>query len=99
MGKVSKPNNEDEVLQAMKKYCLSKGYSFSGAKLRYLAENCYLLYESKGWCGTKYWPPLVMKYILNEWTKFGKEISGCKKPKTNKGKSVRQIIMEKKDEV
>jgi len=96
MSKISKPNNEDEVYDCMKKYCLSKGYSLSDDKLKYLAENCYLLYESKGWCGTKYWPPLVMKYILNEWTKFGKKIL---KPKVNKGKSVRQIIMEQKDEV
>ena len=97
MAKTSKPNNEDEVLDCMKKYCLSKGYSFSDVKLKYMAAACYLLYESKGWCGAKYWPPLAMKWVLNEWTKFGKEVSNCKKPKVHKGKRVRQIIIDQED--
>ena len=97
MTKVSQPNNEDEVLDVMKKYCLSKGYSFSDDKLKYMATACYLLYESKGWCGSRYWPPLAMRWVLNAWTKFGKEISGHKNPNTNKGKSVRQVIMEQEN--
>lgn len=96
MTKANKPNSEEEVFSVMKVYCQKKGYSFSDTQLKFFAENCYLLYESKGWCGVKYWPPLAMKWILNEKSKFNKGAISYKKPKP-RGKSVRDILMEKEN--
>ena len=93
MPKVNKPQSDEEVFTVMKEYSKKKGYSFSDTQLRFMAENCFLLYESKGWCGTQYWPPLVMKWVLNERGKFNKGFSNYEKPKP-KGKSVRDVIME-----
>lgn len=96
----NKPESEEEVFSVMKDYSQKKGYSFSDTQLKFMAENCYLLYESKGWCGVKYWPPLAMKWCLNEKGKFGGEPDkkgvSYKKPKPC-GKSVRDILMEQED--
>lgn len=94
MGKVSKPNTEDEVYQVMQKYCNDKGYFFSDTKLRYMAGQCYLTHESKGWAGVKYWPPLAYKWVINAHTKFGEQTPKVVKPKISKGKSVREQILE-----
>lgn len=100
MPKFSKPNSDTEVLDVMQEYSKKKGYSFSDTQLRFMAENCYLFYESKGWCGTKYWPPLAMKWVLNERGKFDKKAVSYKKPKPKyKGKSPRERIMEQENEV
>lgn len=104
MAKVNRPKSVDEVFSVMKDYSQKKGYSFSDTQLRFMAENCYLLYESKGWVGVKYWPPLAMKWILNETKptryaekgKFNKKAVSYKKPKPC-GKSVRDILMEKEN--
>jgi len=96
MPKPSKPQSEEEVFEVMKGYSKKKGYSFSDTQLRFFAESCYLLYESKGWCGTTYWPPLAMKWILNERGKFNKAATSYKKPKPF-GKSVRDKIMEQEN--
>lgn len=96
MVKISKPNSEEEVFSVMKDYSQKKGYSFSDTQLRFMAENCYLLYESKGWKGCTYWPPLAMKWILNEKGKFNKKVVSYKKP-TTKGRSVRDKIMEQEN--
>ena len=96
MAKVSRPESVDEVFSVMKEYCQKKGYLFSDARLKFLAENCYLLYESKGWYGVKYWPPLAMKWVLNEVGKFGKKVVSYKKPKLP-DKSVRDVIMEQEN--
>ncbi len=100
MAKANKPESEEEVFSVMKEYCQKKGYLFSDTQLRFMAENCYLLYESKGWCNIKYWPPLAMKWVLNERGKFGgkpdKKAVSYKKPKPD-GKSVRDILMEKEN--
>lgn len=92
-----KPRSEEEVFEIMKDYCQKKGYSFTDTQLRFMAENCYLLYESKGWYGVKYWPPLAMKWVLNEVGKFGKKVVSYKKPKSP-DKSVRDKIMERETE-
>jgi hypothetical protein len=97
MTKTNKPNSEEEVFEVMRAYCQKKGYSFSDTQLRFFAENCYLLYESKGWCNVKYWPPLAMKWILNEKGKFNKGTINYKKPKPF-GKSVRNKIMEQEND-
>lgn len=102
MVKISKPESDKEVFSVMKDYSEKKGYSFTDTQLRFMAENCYLLYESKEWYGIKYWPPLAMKWLLNERGKFkstsGKDVSTYKKPKAQ-GKSVRDKIMEQENEV
>ena len=97
MPKPSKPYSEEEVFSVMKDYSDKKGYSFTDTQLRFIAENCFLSYESKGWCGTTYWPPLVMKWLLNERGKFNKGVSTYKKLKPQ-GKSVRDKIMERENE-
>lgn len=105
MPKINKPESEEEVFSVMKEYCQKKGYSFSDTQLRFFAENCYLLYESKGWKGITYWPPLAMKWVLNEAKptsyakrgKFNKKVVSYKKSKPQ-GKSVRDKIMEQEDE-
>jgi len=96
MAKTHKPNSEEEVFDIMKVYCQKKGYSFSDTQLRFMAENCYLLYESRGWCGTTYWPPLVMKWVLNERGKFNKKTVNYTKPKPS-GQSVRDKILEQEN--
>ena len=96
MSKNSKPNSEEEVFAVMKDYSEKKGYSFTDTQLRFMAENCYLLYESKEWYGIKYWPPLAMKWLLNERGTFNKKVSTYKKPKPQ-GKSVRDKIMEQEN--
>lgn len=93
MPKSNKPNSDAEVLDVMQEYCKKKGYSFSDTQLKFMAENCYLLYESKGWCGTTYWPPLAMKWCLNNLDK--QQTKPTYKPKQSRGKSVRDRIMEK----
>lgn len=92
MAKVNRPESADEIFVVMKEYSQKKGYSFSDTQLRFFAENCYLLYESKSWCGVKYWPPLAMKWILNERGKFNKKIPSYNKPKPS-GQSVRDKIL------
>lgn len=92
----NKPNFEEDVFLVMQEYSKKKGYSFSDTQLRFFAENCYLLYESKGWCGTKYWPPLAMKWILNEKGKFNKNSVSYSKPKPS-GQSVRDKILGQED--
>lgn len=97
MSKPSKPHSEEEVFEVMKEYSKKKGYSFTDTQLRFLAESCYLLYESKSWYGVKYWPPLAMKWVLNERGKFGKGIVSFKKPKPH-SKSVRDVLLEQEND-
>ena len=61
---VSKPESENEVYEVMKSYCQKKNFYFSEEHLQYLAEECYLFYESKRWKDTAYWPPLAMRWVL-----------------------------------
>lgn len=92
MPKPNKPNSDTEVLEVMKSYCKDKGYTFSDRQLDYLAQSCFLCYESKGWKGTTYWPPLAMRWVLNN---LDKQYKNTYKPKPEyKGKSVRDKIME-----
>lgn len=97
MPKLSKPNSEEEVFSVMKDYCQKKGYSFSDTQLRFFAENCYLLYESKSWYGVKYWPPLAMKWCLNNLHKQFKQSYSKNNNKEIRGKTVRQRILEEQE--
>ena len=93
----SKPNSEEDVFNVMKEYSKKKGYSFSDTQLRFTAENCYLFYESRGWCGVTYWPPLAMKWCLNNLCKQPKQSYNKSNNKENKGKTVRQRILEEQE--
>lgn len=97
MAKPHKPDSVDDVFREMKKYCQKKNFNISDSRLKYMAENCYLSYEGKGWIGCKYWPAWVMKWVLNEATKFGKGAI-VSKPKAPKGKSVKDLILEKEND-
>lgn len=98
MPKPYKPNSDTEVLEVMQKYCIDKGYNFSDTQLDYMAQSCYLYFESKGWKGVTYWPAVCMRWVLNnlrrsyETREPGKQhrVKHNYKPK---GKSVRDIIM------
>jgi len=100
MSKINKPDSDTEVLEVMEKYCQDKGYSFSDGQLKYLAESCYLLYESRGWKGVTYWPAVAMKWILtnvHSQQKGKYDVRGTAQYKGEmkpKGKSVRDKIME-----
>ena len=64
MGKQILPKDEDEVYEVMKEYCEKKNFTISKPTLKYWAESCYLFYSAKGWAGVKYWPAVVMKWVL-----------------------------------
>lgn len=91
-----KPNSEEEVLEVMKAYNKKKGFNITDEQLSLISEDCFLFYESKGWQNTKYWPPLVMRWLLNNHNKFKPQYKESK-PMTNyKGKTIREILLEKK---
>ena len=100
-----KPNSEEDIFTVMQEYSQKKGYLFSDAQLKFLAENCYLYFESRGWGGIKYWPAVAMKWILNERGsyakrnegKFNKGVTSYNKPKPN-GPSIRDKILEQENE-
>ena len=94
MVKISKPQSDDEILDIMKKYCQKKSYFFSDTKLNYMAQDCFLHFESKGWAGVTYWPAVAKRWVLNSLTKFGTQPVKKYKPKPPKGKSVRDTILE-----
>jgi len=92
--KNNKPQSDNEVLEVMQEYCQKKGYKFTDSKIRYLAEDCFLYWESRGWKGITYWPPLAMRWVL---TNLDKQIKPSYKPKPQKGKSVRDTILEQEN--
>ena len=104
MVKVSKPESDTEVFEVMKKYCRDKGYTFGDGQLKYMAESCYLLFESRGWKGVTYWPAVAMKWVLtnvNSQQKGKYDVRGTEsyKGKTErKGKSIREKIMEQEND-
>jgi len=96
MPKINKPNFDTEVLEIMKSYCQDKGYTFSDTQLDYMAQSCYLHFESRGWVNIKYWPAVAKRWCLNNLDKQCKGTYNSKlKPQ---GKSVRDKIMERETE-
>ncbi len=91
MPKPSKPQSDTEVLEVMQKYCQDKGYTFSNTQLDYLAQSCFLYFESKGWKTISYWPAVCMRWVLNN---LDKQYKGTHKPK---GQSVRDKILRKEN--
>ena len=103
MAKVNKPQSDTEVFNVMKSYCKDKGYTFGDGQLKYMAESCYLLYESRGWVGIKYWPAVAMKWVLtnvNSQQKGKYDVKGTesyKEKMERKVKSIREKIMEQEN--
>lgn len=95
--KVSKPNNIDEVYDVMKDYCSKKNFSLSDSKIKYMAEDAFLLHESRGWAGSKYWPAVIMRYVLNYVSKWG-TVTPTTKQQKSKGKTARDRILESLDD-
>ena len=104
MIKTNKPNSDTEVLEVMKGYCQDKGYVFSDTQLDYMAQSCYLYFESRGWVGIKYWPAVAKRWCLNnlersyETRKFDKQYKYSYKSKPKlQGRSVRDKILEQEN--
>jgi len=89
----NKPNSSNDVFEIMKDYCDRKEFVFSVSQLKYMAEDCYLFFESRGWSGVKYWPAIAMRWVLNNLKNQSKD-TYKHKHRSNKGKSVRDIILE-----
>jgi len=93
MAKINKPQSDAEVFEIMKDYCQKKGYKFSNTQLDFMAQSCYLYFESRGWKGITYWPAVCMRWVLNNLDKQHR-VKPNHKPK---GKSVRDIVMEQEN--
>lgn len=100
----NKPSSSEEVYEVMAEYCSKKQFQVSNATLRFWAEDCFLWYESRGWKGIQYWPAVAMRWCLTNVKKLPKkdiskgikDISLTKKPK---GKTIRDMILEKEENV
>jgi len=84
----SKPKSSEEVYQTMKDYCSTKQYNFSEKFLRFMAEDCYLFFESREWNQCKYWPALAMRWVLRN---IDKQLPVNKKSPT---KTIRDTLLE-----
>jgi len=96
MTKINKPNSDAEVFEIMKKYCQDKGYTFSDIQLDYMAQSCYLHFESRGWVSIKYWPAVAKRWCLNNLDKQYKDT--YKAEPQPQGKSMREKIMEQESD-
>ena len=81
----------------MKEYSKSKGYNIADSDLKFMAENMFLTFEAKKWKGISYWPPLAMRWILNNKPKFVRNKSVITKPNVSKGESVRSRILRQQE--
>jgi len=92
----SKPKNSDAVYRTMRDYCSTKQFNLSDSELKIMAESCFLFFESKGWKGTTYWPPLAKRWVL-----MNKKSSPIVKPVPTqppcKGESVRDRILRERE--
>ena len=91
---IEKPWFKDynEVFEVMQKYSEKKGYNLSKSELYTMAENMFLTFEAKKWSGCKYWPPLAMRWVLNNKPKYTRPVV----TKSRQGKSVRDKILEQR---
>jgi hypothetical protein len=102
MPKPHKPNSVDDVYGVMKNYVVKKQYNVSDFTLHLWAEQCYLYYEGRAWASVKYYPAVVMKWVLTNVSKSPDKymFKSQNKPSTNlkiKGKSVRDRILEERN--
>jgi len=88
----SQPKDYNDVFEVMQKYSEKKGYNLSKSELYIMAENMFLTFEAKKWKGTSYWPPLAMRWVLNNKPKYIRPIV----TKLHQGKSVRDQILEQR---
>lgn len=96
ISKNNKPNSDTEVFDVMQKYCQDKEYTFSDAQLDFMAQSCYLYFESRGWKNIKYWPAVAKRWVLNN---LDKQIKPNYKPKPKQqNQSVRDKILEQENE-
>ena len=95
----SRPSTTEEVFKVMSDYCSTKQINLSDYWIRHMAEDCFLLYQSKDWNGAKYWPALAMRWVLNNSYKYkDRQQTPKKKPDTNK-ESIRDRLLKDKDNV
>ena len=101
MAKFDKPENSETVFTVMVDYCKTKQFNLPDAEIRFMAEDCFLFFESKGWKDTKYWPALAMRWCLTSMNKIKSKGPGVpykarneSKPIHTVGKTVRQTILE-----
>jgi len=98
---LSKPNNSNQVFETMKSYCKEKSFNFTDRELEYMAEDCYLLFESRGWKGITFWPAVVKRWVLNNISKRSPYTKGTsvpvKKPPVN-GQTVRDRVLKQQEE-
>jgi len=70
---IYKPEDSDEVFEIMKEYKDKKGYRYKDEELKVIAEDCFLLFESRGWLSgnkpIKYYPAVVMRWLLGNATR------------------------------
>ena len=92
MPKISKPQSDEDVLSVMTKYCQDKRYTFNNTQLDFMAQSCFLYFESRGWKTISYWPAVAKRWVLNNLDKHYKSKS---KPQ---GKSVRDTILEQEND-
>ena len=86
----NQPQSEQEVLDVMIEYCKEKNYNFSKTFINYMATDCYLFFEAKGWKGIAYWPAVAKRWVLNN---RAKRLPLSNKP-YNQGKSIKNRILE-----
>ena len=87
----NKPDNSEQVYDVMKEYCNTKQYTFTDAYVRYMAEECFLTHESRGWKGCRYWPPLAMRWVLNNKSK--QITKSPTKEKPEQGETIRDRLL------
>ena len=92
MPKPSKPQSDEEVFLVMQEYCRKKKYTFSNNQLDFMAQSCYLYFESRGWKTISYWPAVAKRWVLNNLDKQ------CKIKPKSQGKSIRDTILEQADD-
>ena len=92
----SRPKNSDAVYRTMRDYCSTKQFNLSDSELKVMAELCFLFYESKGWKGTTYWPPLAMRWVLMN-KKSNPAVKHIPSQSPCKGESVRDRILRERE--
>ena len=95
----SKPKSSEDVYNEMNSYCKTKQFSYSDSEIRFMAEDCFLCFEGRGWNGVKYWPAIAKRWVLNNRRKPKTSstwpVQGTQKE--SKGKTMRQKILEQEN--
>ena len=92
-----KPKDSKDVFNIMAEYCKDKKYNFTEKELMYMAEDCYLLFESRSWKGISYWPAVAQRWVLNNLSKPKPYTKGERYPAKQtpeQGQTVRDKLLE-----